>query len=160
MTRHSPLSLAFAYSHYKDCVKMPFSDLPERHWKNTEQSHRLMLAGFLILSAFYLLGMLLCALSDLSIPPAILGLVGLLFFLLVRGQLPMSLMKITAPLLTLMPLFLIPASVKIIEFGPLVQQDGLLLLIAMVFSIVLSLATVPFIFLFFIRLFHKGKDPS
>lgn len=116
-----------------------------------------MFAGFLILSVFYLLGSVFANLTGLSIPPAILGLVGLLMCLFIRGRLPTSLASITTTLLPLLPLFLIPASVQIIEFGPMVKQDGVLLLIAMALSVAFSLAIIPFVFVFFIRLFNKNN---
>lgn len=114
-----------------------------------------MLAGLLYLIGFQLLGHLLGALLGLPIPAAVLGLVLLLIYLLVRGQVPPVLADTGAVLLPLLPLFLIPPSVGIIEYGELLRRDGVAIALALLVSLLLTFLLVPYLFQFFIRLFRR-----
>lgn len=115
-----------------------------------------MIPGFIILAGMQLLGYMLATLFNWPIPAPVVGIVLLFLTLLVLRRIPDSLAHTSTVLLPLLPLFLIPASTAIIEYGALLQRDGWIMAIALTLSLVVSFALIPFIFLFFIRLF--GKD--
>jgi holin-like protein len=103
-----------------------------------------------------MLGYLLVSSLSLPIPAAVLGLVLLFVFLLVHGHVSDSLIKVTSTILPLLPLFLIPASAGIIQHGGLLQADGVAIATALIVSLLMSILVIPFIFMFFIRLFRKN----
>lgn len=114
-----------------------------------------MIPGFIILAGMQLLGYLLATLFHWPIPAPVVGIVLLFLTLLAMRRIPESLAHSAAVLLPLLPLFLIPASTAIIEYGSLLQRDGWIMAISLTLSLVISFALIPFIFLFFIRLFGK-----
>ena len=111
-----------------------------------------MLAGILQLMIFNLLGYALVQGFDLPIPAPVIGLVLLLVFLLIRGSISESLAEATSKLLPLLPLFLIPASAGVVEYGALVKKEWLPILLALVVSLLVSFLVTPFLFRFFVRL--------
>jgi holin-like protein len=115
-----------------------------------------MLTGILLLMVFNLLGFALVALLDLPIPAPVAGLVALLAFLLVRGSIPDSLAQATSRLLPLLPLFLIPASAGVVEYGALVRNEWLPILLALVISLLVSFLVTPFLFRLFVRMAGKS----
>ena len=114
-----------------------------------------MVVGILSLLLFQLLGHVLVGAFNLPIPPPVLGLVLLFCYLLVRGQADESLVKTTSILLPLLPLFLIPAGAGIVQHHSLLANEWIPIAVALSVSLVASLVIVPFVFLFFIRLFRK-----
>ena len=115
-----------------------------------------MLAGILLLMLFNLLGYGIVALLALPIPAPVAGLVLLLVFLLVRGSIPDSLAEATSRLLPLLPLFLIPASAGVVEYGALVKNEWFPIVLALVLSLLVSFVATPFLFRFFLRLTGKS----
>jgi len=115
-----------------------------------------MLTGILLLMVFNLLGFALVGLLDLPIPAPVAGLVLLLVFLLVRGSIPESLAQATSRLLPLLPLFLIPASAGVVEYGALVRNEWLPILLALVISLLVSFMVTPFLFRLFVRMAGKS----
>ena len=114
-----------------------------------------MLNGFLILLGFYLLGHVICAVSGLAIPPAVMGLISLLSYLLLRGQLSVSLVEITSKLLPLLPMFLIPASAGIIDNISVLTAEWAMIGIALTTSLLIGLLVTPLLFKLFLHLFKE-----
>lgn len=115
-----------------------------------------MLAGILLLLLFNLLGFAVVGLLGLPIPAPVAGLVFLLVFLMVRGSVSGALAQATARLLPLLPLFLIPASAGVVEYGELVRKEWLPILLALTVSLVVSFVTTPYLFRFFVRVTSKS----
>ena len=83
------------------------------------------------------------------------GLVILFAVLLIRGYIPDPLVKVATNLLPLLPLFLIPASTGIIQYGDLLKDEWFPITVAISVSMIASVAVIPFVFLFFSKLFGK-----
>lgn len=115
-----------------------------------------MLIGFLLLVLFNLMGYALVTLLHLPIPASVAGLILLLVYLMVRGSLSESLAKAAIRLLPLLPLFLLPASVGVVEHSELVRQEWLPILLALTLSLVASFLATPILFRFFVRLCGKS----
>lgn len=111
-----------------------------------------MLPGILQLMIFNLLGYVFAQGFDLPIPASVIGLVLLLTYLLIRGGISESLAEATSKLLPLLPLFLIPASAGVVEYGALVKKEWLPILLALVTSLFVSFLVTPFLFRLFVRL--------
>lgn len=114
-----------------------------------------MLLGLLYLMLFQLLGHLMVVGLGMPIPSPVVGLVLLFGFLLIKGHIPESLINVANVLLPLLPLFLIPASVGIIQYRDLIMEDGIAITVALLGSLTISILVIPHIFLFFIRLFRR-----
>ena len=114
-----------------------------------------MLVGFIILISCQLLGHCLVSLLALPIPAPVVGLVILFAVLLIRGYIPDPLVKVATNLLPLLPLFLIPASTGIIQYGDLLKDEWFPITVAISVSMIASVAVIPFVFLFFSQLFGK-----
>ena len=114
-----------------------------------------MLVGFIILISCQLLGHCLVSLLALPIPAPVVGLVILFAVLLIRGYIPDPLVKVATNLLPLLPLFLIPASTGIIQYGDLLKDEWFPITVAISVSMIASVAVIPFVFLFFSKLFGK-----
>lgn len=105
-----------------------------------------MLKGLIVLFGFQLLGDCLSHWAGLPVPGAILGAVLLLVTLMIRGTVDEHLVMVSDRLLPLLPLFLIPASVGVIAYWPLVKQDGLAILLAIVISLLVAFLVTPWLF--------------
>lgn len=105
-----------------------------------------MLKGLIVLFGFQLLGDCLSHWANLPIPGAILGTLLLLTTLMIRGTVDDHLVMVSERLLPLLPLFLIPASVGVIAYWPLVKQDGIALLLAIVISLLVAFLMTPWLF--------------
>ena len=92
--------------------------------------------GLLILLVFLLLGGVLQQLFSLPVPASIIGMLLLLLALIVRGQTPDALQKITQTLSPLLPLFLIPVSVGIVTQKHLLEAHATELLVILAVSII------------------------
>ncbi len=107
-----------------------------------------MLSGLIILCGFYLLGEFVATLFQWPIPGSILGML-LLFVALVGWGLFAKTRLISAEpttqagalhqtakqLLPYLPLFIVPASVGILNYGELLQREGIALLCILVVSL-------------------------
>ena len=94
------------------------------------------MSGLLILLAFLMVGTLLQHWTSVPIPAAILGMLSLLAFLLVRRRVPSSLAQTTATLAPLLPLLLMPVSVGLVTHENLIRTHGVTLLAILVISLI------------------------
>ena len=115
-----------------------------------------MLAGLLQLLLFHLLGYYLVILLNLPIPAPVAGLVLLLAYLLATGSISEDLAEATGKLLPFLPLFLIPASAGVIQYGDILAREWLPMSLAVVISSVAAFIATPFIFRFYQRLLRKS----
>ena len=92
--------------------------------------------GLLGLLIFLLLGGVLQDSLSLPIPAAIVGMLLLLVFLIIRGRTPQALQDITQTLSPLLPLFLIPVSVGIVTQKSLLADYGFELLVILTVSLI------------------------
>lgn len=100
-----------------------------------------MLKGLIVLLGFFLIGEGLAALFLLPIPGSVLGMLLLFFCLICIGKVPESVRLSSHTILPYLPLFIVPASVGIINFAQLLYRDGLWILLAIVISLVIA---IPF----------------
>ena len=98
-----------------------------------------MLNGLIILLLFFLGGEFISELMGWPVPGSVLGMFMLFVFLSVRGALDENLKKTSHVLLPYLPLFIVPASVGIVNHLDLLKQDGLLILIAMIVSLIVGI---------------------
>ncbi|MEY8248334.1 MAG: CidA/LrgA family protein [Bermanella sp.] len=98
-----------------------------------------MLKGITILLAFFLGGEFIAQLFAWPIPGSVIGMLLLFVFLWRLGSLPPALKSAADSLLPFLPLFIVPASVGIVNHFYLLQQDGWLLVVAMVLSLLLGI---------------------
>lgn len=120
-------------------------------WLNT----RHMLKGFIILLSFFLAGEFLSTLLAWPIPGSVLGMLLLFIFLLLRGSLPKSLKQSSDGFLPFLPLFIVPASVGIVNHLYLLQKDGPLLVAAMVVSLLIGIPLCGWLMQILLK--HKTK---
>jgi len=92
--------------------------------------------GLLTLLIFLLIGGLLQSQFGLPVPAAIIGMLLLLVFLMIRGKTPASLQQVTATLSPLLPLFLIPVSSGIITQKSIISDYGPELVIILAISLI------------------------
>ena len=107
-----------------------------------------MLQGIITLVALQLLGETISFYFDIPIPGAIIGMVLLLGYLMLRGYVSRPLAETSGKLFPYLPLLLIPASVGVIQYGTLLEKEGIAVLAALVISLVISFIATPFIFRF------------
>ncbi len=98
-----------------------------------------MLNGFIILLIFFLLGEFIANLFAWPIPGSVMGMLLLFIFLSVRSGIPKSIKHSSETLLPYLPLFIVPASVGIVGHLYLLKQDGLLIVLAMVVSLLVGI---------------------
>jgi holin-like protein len=92
--------------------------------------------GLLILLVFLMAGTWLQSLFLLPVPAAIVGMLLLLCFLLLRRSIPAPLQDITRTLSPWLPLFLVPVSVGIVTHKALLAEHGPVLLLILAVSLV------------------------
>lgn len=92
--------------------------------------------GLLLLFVFLLVGGALQSQFSLPVPDAIVGMLLLLLFLVIRGKIPDSLQQTTQSLSPLLPLFLIPVSSGIITQKEIISDFGFELLVILAISLV------------------------
>ncbi|KZZ48854.1 hypothetical protein A3759_17750 [Thalassolituus sp. HI0120] len=92
--------------------------------------------GLLLLFVFLLVGGALQSQFSLPVPDAIVGMLLLLMFLVIRGKTPDSLQQTTKSLSPLLPLFLIPVSSGIITQKEIISDFGFELLVILAISLV------------------------
>ena len=92
--------------------------------------------GLLFLFVFLLVGGALQSQFSLPVPDAIVGMLLLLMFLVIRGKTPDSLQQTTKSLSPLLPLFLIPVSSGIITQKEIISDFGFELIVILAISLV------------------------
>ncbi len=115
-----------------------------------------MVLGVLFLVLLQWLSSLIVNYLGLPIPAPVLGIMVLLLMLSVRGYIPSSLLAGSNFLLPLIPLFLVPASVGVIDQIEPLRQDAIPIILALFISLTFSMALVPFIFIRFMRWFGNS----
>lgn len=110
-----------------------------------------MLKGLMILCGFYLLGDFLSALFDWPIPGSVMGMLLLFICLMLRGGVSENLRSSSQVLLPYLPLFIVPASVGILNYWPLIQQEGLAILFAIFISVLIGLPVCGWLMQQFMR---------
>lgn len=98
-----------------------------------------MLNGLIILLIFFLLGEFISNLLAWPIPGSVMGMLVLFIFLIIRSGIPKSIKQSSETLLPYLPLFIVPASVGIVSHLYLLQQDGLIIILAMIASLVVGI---------------------
>lgn len=99
-----------------------------------------MIPGLVQLFVFQALGELLSKFALPFIPGPVLGLVLLLFYFGVRQQVPASIDMVGSGVLQHLGLLFIPASVGVVLYLPLLQANAWALSIALVMSVVTTVA--------------------
>ncbi len=98
-----------------------------------------MLNGLIILLSFFLAGEFTAAALHLPVPGSVLGMLLLFIFLLWRGGIPAQVKTASTGLLPYLPLFIVPASVAILNHLNLLSRDWLPISLAVVISLVVGI---------------------
>ena len=118
------------------------------HYKTVSEQLKLrehsMLKGFLMLIGFQLAGEAISIAGQIPVPGPVIGMILLFLTLLISG-IPVHLAKTSASLLPYLPLFLIPASVGVMKFTSLLENEFWAILLALVISLTLSFLLTPLI---------------
>jgi holin-like protein len=102
------------------------------------------------------LGSLLGSVIDYPIPDMIYGFVILFIFLILGIAKLKDMETASVPLIRLMPLFLVPATVKIVNSFPLIKSNGFRLFIVLMISFFCTLVAVA-LTVKFLRKIQNGK---
>lgn len=111
-----------------------------------------MLKGFAQLLAFQGAGILLNVLLQVPVPGPVLGMLLMLLYCLIFTPGP-DLQQTSQALLGVLPLFILPASAGIVDYGPLMRSAWLPISLALLASLVVSFWITPYLFRMFMRLF-------
>jgi holin-like protein len=98
-----------------------------------------MIRSLLVLLACQLAGELIARATGIPVPGGVIGMLILFVALLLRRGVPEDLEKTSQVLLRPLSLYFVPASVGIMTMGPLLAQEGVRILIAMVLSTLIPL---------------------
>lgn len=98
-----------------------------------------MLNGLIVLLSFFLGGEFIAVALHLPVPGSVLGMLLLLIFLIWRDGIPAVLKTSSQTLLPYLPLFIVPASVGILNHLHLLSRDWLALSLAVVVSLVIGI---------------------
>lgn len=98
-----------------------------------------MLYGLIIFIAFLLLGDFLAALLGWPVPGSVMGMLLLFVVLVMRGGISAPLKQSSQGLLPYLPLFIVPASVGIVNHMDVVREEGLLIVTAMIVSLAIGI---------------------
>lgn len=98
------------------------------------------LAAVTALLAFWALGDYLVSYFTLAFPSAVVGLFLLFCCGLLSKKIPNSLASVSNNLISLLPLFLIPISVGIMEYREVIKQNSAVILLVILFTTPLGLA--------------------
>lgn len=104
------------------------------NWLKTD-----MLYGLIVFLLFLLLGEFIAQLFSLPVPASVLGMLMLFITLVIRGGITSELKASSNGILPYLPLFIVPASVGIVNFMGLLEQEGLALLSAIVISLLVGI---------------------
>jgi holin-like protein len=105
-----------------------------------------MSGALALLLVCQLAGEALHRLTGLPLPGSVIGLGLLLLWLALTRKEPLGLAKISGWLAAHMPLMFVPAAVGLMEEGQLVRQHGLIIVLAMVVSTVLTIGVAAIVF--------------
>lgn len=121
-----------------------------------------MLNGLIILLLFFLGGEFISELMGWPVPGSVLGMFMLFVVLSIRGALDENLKKTSNALLPYLPLFIVPASVGIVNHLELLKEDGLLILVAMVVSLIVGIPVSGWVMQFFMdkKIKQKGHHDA
>lgn len=111
-----------------------------------------MLKGFALLLSFQAFGLLANHLFHLPVPGPVLGMLMLLIYCLLATP-SAELQNTSQGLLAYLPLFILPASAGIVDYGALMRTAWLPISLALLVSLVVSFWLTPYIFRGFLRLF-------
>lgn len=98
-----------------------------------------MLKSLTILLAFQALGELLSFSLFPSIPGPVLGLIALLAFFFIRGGVPADLQSTANVFTANLGLLFVPAAVGVVVFWPVLAEFGVVILITLLVSVVVTL---------------------
>ena len=99
-----------------------------------------MLASLALLLGYQLAGEIIARALNLPIPGPVIGMLFLLVTLIVRGQAPEPLKRLSHELLQHLALLFVPAGVGIIAHFQLIRAEWVSLTLALVISLILTLA--------------------
>lgn len=99
-----------------------------------------MLASLALLLGYQLAGEVVARALNLPIPGPVIGMLLLLITLIIRGQAPEPLKRLSHELLQHLALLFVPAGVGIIAHFELIRAEWVPLTLALVISLVLTLA--------------------
>ncbi|HQV27161.1 MAG TPA: CidA/LrgA family protein [Thermoflexales bacterium] len=99
-----------------------------------------MLASLALLLGYQLVGEVVARALNLPIPGPVIGMLLLLLTLIIRGQAPEPLKRLSHELLQHLALLFVPAGVGIIAHFQLLQAEWVSLTLALVISLILTLA--------------------
>ncbi|WP_373974637.1 CidA/LrgA family protein [Chitinibacter sp. SCUT-21] len=117
-----------------------------------------MLYGITIIFAALFLGEALCILLHLPLPGSVLGMLLLLLAALIKRGFDLRVVEVSNHLLRYMALLFIPAGVGLMTLGDLLGQQGLALLLTMVFSTVVTMAVTGLVLQWLLRRQRRNKD--
>lgn len=104
-----------------------------------------IVAGLVVLLAFQLCGEGVVYLTGVPVPGAVIGMILLLCTLFILGgRIPNGVRAVSTGLLNYLALLFVPAGVGLVQYLGLLQQQGIVLLLALVAS---SLVTLMFVLL-------------
>ncbi len=101
--------------------------------------HSNMLKSLTILLAFQALGELLSFSLFPSIPGPVLGLVALLAFFFIKGGVPADIQSTANVFTANLGLLFVPAAVGVVVFWPVLAEFGVVILITLLVSVVVTL---------------------
>ncbi|MCR2745081.1 CidA/LrgA family protein [Limnobacter parvus] len=98
-----------------------------------------MLKSLTILLAFQALGELLSFAAFPSIPGPVLGLICLLAFFFLKGEVPVDIQTTANVFTANLGLLFVPAAVGVVVFWPVLAEFGVIILISLLVSVVVTL---------------------
>jgi holin-like protein len=98
-----------------------------------------MLYGLIVFLLYLLMGEFIAHLLSWPVPGSVLGMLLLFITLVFRGGISTQLKSSSNGLLPYLPLFIVPASVGIVNFMGLIEQEGVALITAIVVSLLVGI---------------------
>ena len=98
-----------------------------------------MLYGLIILLMYLLMGEFVAHLLSWPVPGSVVGMILLFITLLIKGGISTDLKASSNGILPYLPLFIVPASVGIVNFMGILQQQGFALLTAILVSLLVGI---------------------
>lgn len=98
-----------------------------------------MLYGLIVFLLYLLLGEFISHLLAWPVPGSVMGMLLLFVTLVVRGGISPDLKKSSNSILPYLPLFIVPASVGIVNLMGLLEREGIAILVAMVGSLLVGI---------------------
>jgi holin-like protein len=115
-----------------------------------------MLYGLSVLLVFLLLGEFLAQLLGWPVPGSVMGMILLFVVLVMRGGITPSLKQSSQNLLPYLPLFIVPASVGIVNYMDVLQQQGVAIVSAMILSLLVGVPVCGWIAQWLVKRIQKG----